>query len=123
MAKASTLIDNFNDNSTGSQWALIDPTPTLQRIREVNGRVEIRPRSNESAYLGYNSATAYDLTDSQAHVELVQPLRNAATANTILGAYPDASNGIALRVSGGELTYEQTVSGTYTKIDSRPMIR
>jgi hypothetical protein len=49
-AKAHELTDSFNDNSidTGKWVAYGDPAPVSQRVLEVNGRIEIRPRSGDS---------------------------------------------------------------------------
>jgi len=64
MAKAHTLIDDFNDSATDtSKWsAFASPTtPAAERVREVNGRVELRPRSGDSSgFSGYFSTTTYE---------------------------------------------------------------
>jgi hypothetical protein len=66
MSKAHELIDNFNDNSIDTtKWGAYGyPGPVAERLREVNGRIEIRPSSNDAGhYAGFDSST-YDLTES-----------------------------------------------------------
>ena len=78
MSKAATLVDNFNDNSLDTvKWVAVgDPLPITDRAREVNGRIEITPRSGEGPRnSGFRSVGSYDLLDSYAHVELVQTPR------------------------------------------------
>jgi hypothetical protein len=75
MAKAHELVDNFNDNAIDTtKWTEFGaPAPISERIREINGQIEVRPRSTDTGlYSGFMSATQYDLTDSYAHLELVR---------------------------------------------------
>jgi hypothetical protein len=121
MPKARDLIDNFNDNVKDAKWSAYgNPAPSSDRIREVNGRVEIRPRSGYSgAYSGYSSISTYDLTDSWAHVELVQPLRAADGAETHFLA-ENGSNSVSFRLEEGYLKCLQSVSGTFTVVEQVP---
>ena len=48
MAKAHTLVDNFNDDTINATLWTVAPSGS-DTIREVNGRVEIRPLSNAAA--------------------------------------------------------------------------
>ena len=103
MNKAHTLVDNFNDHRIdGARWTEYgNPAPARERIRETNGRVEIRPRSNEpGTYSGYFSTAQYDLTDSQAHVELVQTLRAVTGADTAFAAEADEWNVVFFSIEG-----------------------
>jgi hypothetical protein len=123
MAKAHTLVDNFNDDSIDAvKWnAYGTPGPTAERIREVNGRVEIRPASGESGYSGYQSQATYDLTRSHVAVEVVRALSTtAAQAGTFLRAYIDGNNRVELGISGGLISPLYVVAGTYTYFDHRP---
>jgi len=121
MAKARDLIDDFNNNVKDSKWnAYGNPPPVSDRIREVNGRVEIRPRSGDSgAYTGYVSSSTYDLTDSWTHVELVQPLRAAPGAETHFLA-ESGSNAVSFRLEEGALKCYQSVAGTFTQLERVP---
>ena len=95
MAKAHTLVDNFNNDAVDTaKWGTWGtPAPITDRVTEVNGRVEIRPVASASYSTGnYYSLVAYDLRDSWAHVELVRPLRSAPGTGTILTAV--AASGI-----------------------------
>jgi hypothetical protein len=83
MAKAHTLQDNFNDNVIDStRWTWFGGS----EIQEVNGRIEIRLGTfpNSSTGAGYVSAAAYDLTGSEARIELVQAPRHAPGILTFL---------------------------------------
>jgi hypothetical protein len=56
MAKAHTLIDNFNDNLTDSSRWKVDGD-----AREVNQRLEARPPPHTNdGYAGYYSNASYD---------------------------------------------------------------
>jgi hypothetical protein len=81
MAKAHTLVDNFNDNVIDQYHATSNPTgrwitTVTDQLREVNGRVEIRMGANPSAAY-YTSAVPYDLTGSEVRIELVRVARRA----------------------------------------------
>lgn len=123
MAKAHTLVDNFNDDSIdqGKWIAYGTPGTAADRLREVNGRVEIRPASGVSGYSGYQSQTTYDLTRSHAAVELVRALSTRApVAGTYLRAYIDGNNRVELGISNGLISPGQVVAGAYTFFDERP---
>ncbi|HEX2203960.1 MAG TPA: vanadium-dependent haloperoxidase [Longimicrobium sp.] len=116
MAKAHTLVDTFNDDSRDTtKWTLFTTTATVpaDRIREVNGRVEVRPAGNASSdYAHYASAVAYDLTDSEVSVELVQALRPIGGTLTYLSASKDAGNEVDVHVTVGSVGAWQRVAGT-----------
>ncbi len=125
MAKASTLVDNFNDNSTDlTKWA---PYGT-GLYAEVNQRLEIRPASSSGAasYGGYDSAATYDLSASEVRVELVRPLRAADGGEAYLVATLDASNSVSITVDVDapgivqNLNAYQHVAGTYTRLARVP---
>ncbi|HEX8363129.1 MAG TPA: vanadium-dependent haloperoxidase [Longimicrobium sp.] len=123
MAKAHTLVDNFNDNSPDTtKWNPYgNPGGSAERIREANGRVEIRPASGTTGYSGYESAATYDLTRSYASVEVVSALSTRSTAaGTFLRAHIDANNAVELGISGGLIRPLAQVAGTYTYFDERP---
>jgi hypothetical protein len=123
MAKAHELTDSFNDNSidTGKWVAYGDPAPVSQRVLEVNGRIEIRPRSGDSGkYSGMDSVNRYDLTGSYVHVELVQALRPVDGADTFLIAEASTGNQVFFLITGGELQCSQTVAGTDTLLETVP---
>ena len=122
MAKASTLFDNFNDSSIDTaRWVPFRyPGPFSERMREVNGRFELTPQSGGAGnHSGIHSATAYDLTDSSAHVELVQPLRAATAAHTMFVVF-DSNNSVYFTVEGGYLQGWQNVSGAHTRLARTP---
>ncbi|HST57143.1 MAG TPA: hypothetical protein VLK84_00555, partial [Longimicrobium sp.] len=125
MAKAHTLVDNFNDDQPDTtKWVVGgDSVSAGQRIREVNGRLEIRPRPNiatpEFSY--YDSVTTYDLTASQVFVEVVQALSATVGTTTYLSARIDGPNEIYLAVElGGMLVAISEVAGVATVQESIP---
>ena len=123
MAKAHTLVDNFNDNATDSaKWvAYGNPGGAADRLREANGRLEIRPASGASGYSGYESVATYDLTRSYASVEVVRALSTpAAAAGTFLRAHIDGNNRIELGISQGLISPLYVVAGSYTYFEQRP---
>ena len=129
MAKAHTVIDNFNDDAIDQYHTTTNPTGRWnvtgagpETLREVNGRVEIRPPGNQAglSYFHYASATTYDLTDSQVRVELVRPLVAHTAASNYLAAVASPGNSVAIGVGGGMLSGTYSVSGTTTTAVSVP---
>ena len=116
MAKARTLIDNFNDNATDTaKWVAYGaPAPLSDRVRETNERLEIRPLSGATGYAGYTSAATYDLTASEAAVELVRALPARVGGETYLQAFKDANNWLNLTVFEGTIAAQRKVAGTIT---------
>ncbi|HEY0018892.1 MAG TPA: vanadium-dependent haloperoxidase [Longimicrobium sp.] len=87
MAKAHTLVDNFNDDTTDTAlWTVAGTVAT-----ETNGRVQIRPPGNQAGYYTYASSVTYDLTESQMRVEIV-------TASTS----PGVATGLAASITGND---------------------
>ena len=117
----STFGDDFNDGVRDtSKWqlgilsrsaSLFDPQI---QISEQNGRLSISPRSSltTSSYSGYVSVDAWDLTGSNAEVELVQ--KAASTAVTIFSAGTDKDNWYGFRAKGSTLYLESRIAGTTT---------
>ncbi|HEX2203962.1 MAG TPA: vanadium-dependent haloperoxidase [Longimicrobium sp.] len=122
MAKAHTLVDNFNDNSTDTaKWtAYGDPLPVSDRIRELNGRVEIRPASGGTGYSGYAACTTYDLTGSHVSVELVRAMSPRVAGEAYLSLGLDANNWINLAVWDGRIGVNRRVAGVLSHPHSVP---
>ena len=117
MPKAHILIDNFNDNACNTGlWS-----PYGGAEAEVNGRLEIRPRSGIApTYGGYTSSAAYDLTGSQVAMELVRAPRAAEALEVYLTIERDAGNAASLLVTSGLLFCSQKVAGTITDVVTVP---
>ena len=117
MAKAHTLVENFNDNTCNtSLWYPYGGTET-----EVNGRLEIRPRSGAAGpYGGYSSVAVYDLTGSHVSMELVRAPRPADGLEVYLTVERDASNSASMLVNNGELYLSRKVAGTVTDVAILP---
>jgi hypothetical protein len=118
MAKAHALVDNFNDNAQNtSLWV----ATTSERLREVNGRVEIRPAPNAApAFHNYLSATTYDLTESEMRIELVRAPFGTYGAAAYLQARIDDNNRVQIQVTGGNLNCDLFVAGVFTKLARIP---
>src|SRR5215218_701162 len=115
MAKAFTLADNFGDDSIDSRWISFgNPAPATERVRETNGRIEVRPASGTTGYSGLVSAGTYDLTNSQFSAELVRTLRAVPAAQTLVRAKVDDNNLVHVLVSGGTLYCTAEVAGATT---------
>ncbi|HEX2224561.1 MAG TPA: vanadium-dependent haloperoxidase [Thermoanaerobaculia bacterium] len=123
-SKAHTLVDNFNDNSldTGKWWVFGGPTPAAERVRETNGLVEIRMRSTDPGYgaSGYHSVSAYDLTNSYFHAELIHPFRSHVATRTFLQVASTAGVAYLEVGGGGRLLCGFMVSGVYTTVAEQP---
>ncbi len=117
MAKAHTLVDNFNDNSLdASRWG-----NTLgAQLQEVNGRVEVRTPSGQVQFHNYVSATTYDHTESRVHVELVRPPNSTYGAAAYLQARIDNNHRLQLQVTGALLNCDFYVGGVQTKLARVP---
>jgi hypothetical protein len=118
MAKAHTLVDNFNDNTINtSLWTVTSGTD----IREVNGRVEIRPPGNASgsSYREYKSLSTYDFTASEVSIEVIRPL-TGAHAGTYLQVRPSATNWLSIDVINNRLICHYFVSGAEVELAKIP---
>jgi hypothetical protein len=125
MAKAHTLVDNFNDDAIDTtRWSVYaNPAPASQRLRETNGRIEIRPASGATGYSGLAANTQYDLTSSEVRVEVVGALRNVAGCEQYLNLGPDASNRLVITIAQGSISFAQRVAGVVTNLEVLPYDR
>jgi hypothetical protein len=114
--------DNFDDGVIDlfkwtpglfSRSALfVDP---LVAVSEHTGRLNIFPDAlaEGNHYNGLKSASAWNLTDSSASVEVVDTADNKAV--TIFAVGTDKNNWFAFRAKGGTLYLEQRVAAVTTK--------
>jgi hypothetical protein len=113
MAKAHTLVDNFNDNAQDTtKWI----ASTTERLREVNGRVEIRPAPNAAASYYYNSHEAYDLTGSEFQVELVRAPFGEYGVGASLEARTTSGDWVRFQVADGKLQCEVYIAQVWTQL-------
>jgi hypothetical protein len=114
MAKAHTLVDNFNDNARDTaKWYEFGP------VREVNQRLEVRPDSaSSSSYGGYTSISAFDLTFSHVQVELALPLRAGEASLRV--TRDNGANQLGIVVANGRLGFMQILGSVYTSLDTVP---
>jgi hypothetical protein len=71
MAKAHTVVDNFNDNTINTTLWTVSPSAS-PTITEANGRVEIRPTNNATGTYVYYTTATYDVTESSFRAEVVR---------------------------------------------------
>ncbi|HEV3048925.1 MAG TPA: vanadium-dependent haloperoxidase [Longimicrobium sp.] len=118
MPKAHTLVDNFNDNAQDTtKWV---PNQG-ERIREVNGRVEIRPSGSAAqVFYNYQSATTYDLTESEFRIELVRAPFSIYGAAAYLQATLGTGDRVQIQVTGGYLNADIVISNASTKLARIP---
>ena len=116
MAKAHTLSDNFNDNSTDtSKWS------PFGVHAEVNQRLELRLDGLSKTASGYTSTATYDLTGSSFKLEVIQTLRPVLGARTFFRAFvTEEADEVGILVENGLLHCGQTVAGTRTALASMP---
>jgi hypothetical protein len=116
MAKAHTLSDNFNDNSTDtSKWL------SFGTCQEVNRRLELHITGLSRSASGYVSTVAYDLTGSSFKIKVLQTLRAVLGARTFLRAFvTEDVDEVGILVENGMLYCGQTVGGTRTQLASVP---
>ena len=129
-SKAQYFNDSFNDPEISIYDPVTAPsgrweTPTSTYIREVNGRLEIRPPGNQtgSSYHQYVSGETWDLTDSEVRVELVRPLVRSANAQTYLKVAddtPNVNNQLSFTVYRAKLQAGVTLNNVSTLVADRP---
>jgi hypothetical protein len=114
MAKAHTLVDNFNDN-------LRDPAKwkSDEEAREVNQRVELRPPPHQNdGYAGYSSVESYDLTDSWVKLEVLKVLSVPGGVTYLRAGH--SSDNLRVMVTDGKLSCTQMVGGVITTLATVP---
>jgi len=124
MAKAHTLVDNFNDNSIDTtKWF----TFANDFASEENQRLEIRPPSSAPgiSYGGVSSTVTYDLTASEIRIELVRTLRAVVGTQVYFLAQTDVDNRVVIFVhveapDALSVHAYQVVAGTYTRLARVP---
>jgi hypothetical protein len=116
MPSAHTLVDNFNDDTIdAARWNVYGtPAPVAERIREVNGRIEIRPASGTTGYSGITSVSTYSLVASEVRVELVRALTSTATEVETFFRLKNAADYVEVRVSQGRLDCGTKVAGVFS---------
>lgn len=99
-ARLETLTDNFNDNTMDiNLWSLLVGTGTSA---ETGGQLVLTPASNNpgSTYDGYSSVNRYDLTSSQATIELAQGVTATSGCEQAFTLEIDSSNAITMLLGG-----------------------
>lgn len=116
MPSAQTLVDNFNDDTIdAARWNVYGtPAPVAERIREVNGRIEIRPASGTTGYSGIISVASFDLVASEVRVELVRALASTATEVATFFRLKNVADYVEFRVSQGRLDCGTKVAGVFS---------
>jgi hypothetical protein len=102
MAKAHTLVDNFNDNTTDTARWTVQAGGGAQ-VTEANQRLEIWPRPHLAGTNGgaYRSTGLFDFSNSAVRVEVVRALAAPSGASTYLSVGPDGSNELYISIEEG----------------------
>jgi hypothetical protein len=118
MALAAALVDDFDDNVTDpALWtATTTVGPLIERIREVNGRLEIRPAGTPLGYARYDSVQSYDLEGSLTGVEVVRTLRQTLGASTQFTAVAGAGNSVGFSASNTDLSVFRYLGGAFAQL-------
>jgi hypothetical protein len=111
MEKAHVLFDSFN-TVDASKWT---PFGTVQQTGAVFCSPPANTTNNDS---GLVSASKYDLTGSEARIELQAVLNPGPGARTYFGVKRDASNGLYLVVENGVIRAVQVVAGASVVLES-----
>jgi len=114
MPKIETLVDSFSDDSiNNARWTPYgSPAPVADRVRETNGRIEIRPASGTTGYSGLVADVTFDLIGSQIRVELVRALRQAEGPETYFRLQVDSANGVYFNIANGLIDASQIITST-----------
>ena len=100
MASFDTFTDDFNDNSIDSgKWTLQETGGGT--VAETNQRIEATLPSNVTSTAGLWSVSAYDLRNSQVHVEIIQ-VPNALCTLAVYD-FADANKQFYFEYFGGTL--------------------
>jgi hypothetical protein len=113
MAKISTLIDDFQDNSIDvSKW-------TVTGGAETSGRARLTP---STSFAFWAAATSYDLTSSQitSEVPVVTPAGFTGSLQSGISIQRDVNNLIGMRKFGTELICSKKVAGVSSDLSFTP---
>ncbi|MGB9178630.1 MAG: Ig-like domain-containing protein [Pyrinomonadaceae bacterium] len=117
------FYDNFNDNTRdAAKWNLLN-VPSVVTVAEQNHRLEISPSTTTAAYNGYSSASAINLTNAQATVEVVQTTAPVGSAQTLFGIWGGGSwgsGGLLIVEDGGNIYFQLSVNNVITQNYSIP---
>jgi hypothetical protein len=111
MAKAHSLVDSFTPTVTDTtKWT---PFGSVQQ----GGVVTCTATPNTAGiYSGYRSAARYDLTGSEARIEVQRVLNYGPSSETFLTAERDPNNLIVITVESGLIKAWQKVAGTIVEV-------
>jgi hypothetical protein len=122
-AAASSLTDNFNDNSTDlAKWAvgqMKDPAAvtTGVTVAETGGREDVTPPgSGLLEYNGYVSVSTYTFTNDAIVVKITPASALSTAEEFYLAAGPDVSNHFMATQSGGSIYLQKMVAGANTNL-------
>jgi hypothetical protein len=91
----AAISDNFNDNSTGSQWSLVQDSPVKLWLEETNQRLELRAADPTSS-----SDDALYLSSGTSGFQLKTSSDFSASIDYNFGAFTPATGGSIALVFG-----------------------
>jgi hypothetical protein len=114
---ASTLVDNFDDNSQAPTWSQgqLKSTSTVTTgvtVSEANQRLEITPNSGSGtqAYSGYLSADTYNLQNDSVFVKISHSAAVPNGQETFL-AFGDSQNAYLALIDDTQIKYQLVKGG------------
>lgn len=116
VAKAETLIDNFNDNSIDTnKWSVFGGG---SQVAETNNELEITTLTTVNFY-GIESVNKFDLTSSYALVKLITPGDTSILFHvTQLYIQLDTSNQLKWTIDSTTIKAEKNVGGSNSQVGS-----
>ncbi|MGA9997905.1 MAG: Ig-like domain-containing protein [Pyrinomonadaceae bacterium] len=112
------IYDDFNDNTRDvAKWVILN-APSVVNVAEQNQQLEISPTIDTAAYSGYSMASAIDLTNAEASVELVQPTAPVGSAQTLFGIWGSGAwgyGGFLICADGSNIYFQLNVNGVITQ--------
>lgn len=98
----ATFTDNFDDNDRGYDWQGWD---SACLVRMSSGQVQFIPDANQAADCGYELMTAWDFTDSSAHVEVPSVLDPATDGTTFFVVHDYSDRNASFNIQGGGMGF------------------
>lgn len=115
---ASTLTDNFDDNSRDTaKWNIgtLKAVGTGGTINETNQRLEILPATS-SGYTGYISADPWNI--DSVYVKITSAAALDATEEAYLGVGLDSSNYYLALIGNGFTFFQKNIAGSAANVRS-----
>jgi len=118
---AATATDDFDDQKRGPLWSGTDNSEldcTMSEDAQGQLRVDYQPA--DTGICRYRSGPAFDLTDSAATVQLVDPPDETDNDVAVFALERDYDNWVNMRLTGGTITLSKRANGIDSMILNLP---